>query len=276
MPSHWSLLSIGMFVGYVSGLFGKGGSAIATPILQLAGTPAFIAVASPLPATIPGTLVATIAYLRQGFYDKKVILWSIAAGFPATILGAWSSKFTSGASLLLLSNIILIGLGISFFFPERHAVQRLAKEASTGTNAPAGNVQPTETPKVRRGVVLNLSIAAAVGFISGLLANAGGFLLAPLYVKILRLPIKTAFACSMLVSVVLAVPGTMVHMALGHINWTVVLYLGLGSIPLAYLGAKSAIRMPTRLLTPTFGVVNVVIGALGAADSLGWHLLHLS
>lgn len=264
MPGPWSLFSIGMFVGYVSGLFGKGGSAIATPLLQLAGTPAFIAVASPLPATVPGALVATVTYLRQGFYDKKIILWSIAAGFPATILGAWSSKFTSGASLLLLSNLILVGLGISFFFPKRHAIHHLTEEV------PADAMQ-----QVRRGVLLNLAIATVVGFVSGLLANSGGFLLAPLYVKILRLPIKTAFACSMLVSVVLAVPGTVVHMDLGHIDWEVVLYLGLGSIPLAYLGAKSAIRMPARLLTPTFGLVNTGIGLLGVMDSLGWHLLHL-
>jgi uncharacterized membrane protein YfcA len=265
MPGPWSLFSIGMFVGYVSGLFGKGGSAIATPLLQLSGAPAFIAVASPLPATVPGALVATVTYLRQGFYDKKTILWSITAGFPATILGAWSSKFTSGTSLLLLSNLILIGLGTAFFFPVRHSED----------NPPTEGAPTDAMQRVRRGVWLNFAIAAVVGFVSGLLANAGGFLLAPLYVKLLRLPIKTAFACSMLVSVVLAVPGTVVHMDLGHIDWKVVLYLALGSIPLAYLGAKSAIRMHVRLLTPFFGLVNVVIGVLGAADSMGWHLLHL-
>jgi uncharacterized membrane protein YfcA len=261
MPAPWLLLLVGVFTGFVSGLFGKGGSAIATPLLQLAGTPAFIAVASPLPAAIPGTLVAAFAYMRRGLYDKKVIGWSVAAGIPATALGAWLSKFTTGASLLLLSNLILIGLGIAFFVPDRPAV---AGKDSTGTSVP-----------VRRGVVLNLAIATAVGLVSGLLANAGGFLLAPLYIKLLRVPLKTAFACSMMVSAVLAIPGTVVHMELGHIDWMLVFYFGMGAIPLSYFGARTAIRTPVRLLTPVFGLVNVVIGVAGAIDSIGWHRLHL-
>ena len=47
---------IGAGVGLMSGLFGKGGSAVATPLLHAIGVPALAALASPLPATIPSTL----------------------------------------------------------------------------------------------------------------------------------------------------------------------------------------------------------------------------
>ena len=260
MPGFLNLFSIGMFVGYVSGLFGKGGSAIATPLLQMAGTPAFLAVASPLPATIPGTIVAAYVYLRRKIYDKDVILWSAIAGFPATILGAWLSKFTSGQSLLLLSNVMLILLGIGFMLPEKKNGQGIVVD---------------EPKQIRRSIPLNMGIAAVVGLASGLLANAGGFLLAPLYAKVLRVPLKVAFACSIIVSMILAVPGTLVHLELGHISWRIVFYFGLGSIPLSYLGASSAVRMPLRILTPLFGIVNVVIGIFGTADALGLHWLHI-
>ena len=50
---------IGAFVGFLGGLFGKGGSAIATPLLALVGIPPIVALASPLPATIPSTLAAS-------------------------------------------------------------------------------------------------------------------------------------------------------------------------------------------------------------------------
>lgn len=43
----------GLGVGLLFGLFGVGGSAFATPALALLGVPGVIAVASPLPATIP-------------------------------------------------------------------------------------------------------------------------------------------------------------------------------------------------------------------------------
>src|SRR2546427_6865736 len=56
--------AIGLLVGFLSGLFGKGGSAIATPLLHALGVPAIVAVAAPLPATIPSTLVAGAASWR--------------------------------------------------------------------------------------------------------------------------------------------------------------------------------------------------------------------
>ena len=37
---------IGAFVGFLGGMFGKGGSAIATPLLALVGIPPIVAVAS--------------------------------------------------------------------------------------------------------------------------------------------------------------------------------------------------------------------------------------
>ncbi len=248
------LLFIGLLVGFAGGLFGKGGSAVATPLLQLAGVPAFFAVASPLPATIPGTLVASLAYIKEGLYDRQVVFWSVALGFPATIFGAWSSRFVGGAGLLLLSNLVIAGLGLSFLVN------------------PTSNQPDRRPPTPRAKRWLSAIVGVLVGFLAGLLANAGGFLLAPLYVRVLRLPLKTSFACSLVASALLAVPGTLVHVALGHVSWRVVLIFGLGSIPLSFLGARTAVRMNTKVLEPIFGGVLLVIGALGILDSMGWHL----
>jgi hypothetical protein len=245
------LLLIGLGVGFLGGLFGKGGSAVATPLLQLAGVPAFFAVASPLPATIPGTLVASLAYLKGGLFDREVVFWSVLLGLPATVLGAFASKAVGGAGLLLMSNVVVAGLGLSF----------LVHPASSGR-------EPGLEPGTKRG--LSALVGALVGFLAGLLANAGGFLLAPLYVRILRLPLKTAFACSLVASAILAVPGTLVHVALGHVSWWIVLVFGLGSVPLSYAGARMAVRMNPKVLEPVFGIALLVIGALGIADGFGW------
>ncbi|HSM94095.1 MAG TPA: sulfite exporter TauE/SafE family protein [Anaeromyxobacteraceae bacterium] len=246
------VLLIGLFVGFAGGLFGKGGSAVATPLLQLVGVPAFFAVASPLPAAIPGTLVASLAYVRAGLYDRRVVLWSVALGLPATVAGARSSAFVGGTGLLLLSNLVIAALGVSF----------LARPTWARPAAPP--LAPSAV-RWRSGAV-----GLGVGFLAGLLANAGGFLFAPLFARVLRLPLKTAFACSLVASALLAVPGTAVHVALGHVSWPVVLAFGLGSVPLSYLGARTAVRMNLRLLEPLFGVALLLIGAAGAAESLGW------
>ncbi|CAN0452965.1 unnamed protein product, partial [Phaeothamnion confervicola] len=105
------------------------------------------------------------------------------------------------------------------------------------------------------------AVAVVVGLVSGLLANSGGFLLAPLYATVLRLPIKAAFASSLAVAAVLAVPGTVVHAALGHMDWALVGVFALASVPLSFLGARVALRTEAARLERAYGLVIALLGA---------------
>ena len=82
---------IGLLVGFLSGLLGKGGSSIATPMLHAIGIPAIIAVASPLPATVPSTLAAGYVYAKERLIDWRIVRWSIGFGAPATVVGVLAS-----------------------------------------------------------------------------------------------------------------------------------------------------------------------------------------
>lgn len=233
----------GIGVGFLGGLFGKGGSAVATPLLALIGVPGFVAIAAPLPATIPGTFVASVAYWRSNELDWHVVRWSLVWGLPATIAGAWASQWTGPGPLLLITAAMVLFFGLSFI------------------------VEPEEAPHPSRDgrrprfwTARLFAIAAGVGFVSGLLANAGGFLLVPCYVKFLKMRLKAAFACSLAVSMVLAVPGTLVHWRLGHISWPVVVVLGLGSVPFSYLGARVALKTRSAVLARAFGAALTILG----------------
>jgi uncharacterized membrane protein YfcA len=248
---HFGAFVIGIVIGFLGGLFGKGGSAIATPLLSLIGYPGFIAVASPLPATIPGTLVASGKYWKSRLLDWQIFWWSTGVGIPATIAGSFATKFTGSRLLLILTGIMVFGFGVTFLLFPR-------ERTSKGTLPQAP--QPEKCPRYWR---LRLAlIAAGVGLISGLLANAGGFLLAPAYARFLKLPIKKSFACSLAVSGVLALPGTIVHAYLGHISWTVAGLVALGAVPFSYLGARIAIRTNAGELERIYGVVLTTLGAV--------------
>ena len=103
-------------------------------------------------------------------------------------------------------------------------------------------------------------VAVVVGVSSGLLANSGGLILAPLYLAVLRLPIKASFATSLAVASVLAVPGTLVHAALGHIDWAVVAVFGAASVPLSYVGARVGLRMNAVWLERLYGTALTILG----------------
>ncbi|HEX2851277.1 MAG TPA: sulfite exporter TauE/SafE family protein [Acidimicrobiales bacterium] len=231
---------LGLAIGFLSGLFGKGGSAIATPLLHALGLPAIVAVAAPLPATIPSTLAATAAYWKERLVDGQVFRWSLALGVPATAAGAFATRWISGNILVRITDVVIAALGIRFLlFP--------------------GNPH-AESPKPRAYRTRLAAVAVVVGLVSGLLANSGGFLLAPLFIAVLRLPVKSAFASSLAIAAVLAVPGTVVHAALGHIDWAVVVVFGMTSIPFSYLGARVALRVRADRLERVYGAALAVLG----------------
>lgn len=247
---HLGVFSIGVAVGFLGGLFGKGGSSIATPLLSLVGVPGFVAVAAPLPATVPGTFIASWAYWRSKLLDWQIVFWSLVIGVPATLLGAYLTRYTGAQPLLALTGVLVLGFGLSFTLRPGARVEAPPEGADM-----VATVRPPFWP------LRLFAVAAGVGLVSGLLANSGGFLLAPSYARILRQPLKRAFACSLAVSMVLAVPGTITHAYLGHIDWGIAAVLALGSVPFAYLGARVAIRADARSLERGYGVVLTLLGA---------------
>jgi uncharacterized membrane protein YfcA len=236
-----AVAAIGAGVGLLGGMFGKGGSAVATPLLSLVGIPPIAAVASPLPATIPSTLSASFAYWRERLIDRRVVIWSAAVGAPAAAAGAYATRWIDGSLLVTVTEVIVVALGVRLLLRpgDPHEVA-------------------LEPPAYRTRLLL---VAVSVGVLSGLLANSGGFLLAPLFVVVLRLSIKQSFASSLAVAAILAVPGTIVHAALGHIDWSVVAVFGATSIPLAYLGARLAIRTQAVHLERVYGAGLALLGS---------------
>jgi len=243
MTLFWAAV-IGVGIGFLGGLLGKGGSAIATPLLHAIGIPAIIAVAAPLPATIPSTMVASWAYWRERLVDWRVVRWSIGFGVPATAFGALLTRWISGGVLVAVTDVVLVGLGARLLI----------------------GVGARDSEPVTSGADLSpwslAALATVVGLASGLLANGGGFLLAPLFVTVLRLPIKSALASSLAVASVLAVPGTIVHAALGHIDWQLVAVFGSTSVPLSFLGARVALRTDPHRLERLYGAALVVLGVV--------------
>lgn len=239
VPSLLVVLAIGAAIGFLGGLLGKGGSAMATPILVAAGVPPMVAVAAPLPATVPATLVAADRYRRHGLVDREVLRWSVLAGLPAAVAGALLTRWVSGEHLVLVTDLLLVALGVRLLLPR----------ADVAASGPAP------------GPARTVAVAVAVGLAAGLLANSGGFLLAPLFITVLRLPVKPALGTSLAVAAALAVPGSVVHLALGHLDPAVVAAFALGAVPLSGCGARLALRVDPSRLERGYGLALVVLGA---------------
>lgn len=85
---------------------------------------------------------------------------------------------------------------------------------------------------------------AVVGFLSGLLANSGGILFAPLFIRYVQMPTKRALATSLMVSAMLALAPSV------------------GALPCSYLGARLALLLRNETLEAVFGILLTVFGLL--------------
>ncbi len=223
------------------GLFGVGGSSVATPLLSLAGVPPLIAVASPLPAAIPGAVLAARPYLRGGAARPKAAAWSLLGAVPAAIVGALLSSIVGGGALLVASGVVLAVVGGRVLLPIGDASRE------------AGTLRRQNRP-------LLVAASAGVGLFTGLLANGGGFLLMPLYLLVFGLRMRQAVGTSLLVIAVLSLPTLVTHWALGHVDWWVSVQFGAGLLPASVLGAKWSARFAAGSQRRAFGWFLVVFG----------------
>lgn len=231
----------GAALGTLTGLFGVGGSSIATPLLSLLGVPGLVAVASPLPATIPGAAVAAVAYVRSGAARPRAAAWTILGGAPAAIVGALLSRVVGGPTLLVASGIVLVVIGVRVMQPIQQSMRDVGTER-------------------RRNRPVLVLAAAGLGLFTGLLANGGGFLLVPLYLLVFGLRMRQAVGTSLLVIVFLAIPTLATHWALGHIDWTVAGALTLGLVPASFVASRHAFNVEGPVLRRWFGIFLIAMG----------------
>jgi uncharacterized membrane protein YfcA len=240
MTAPWPVVSgVGLAIGVLSGLFGLGGSSFATPALALLGVPGVIAVATPLPATVPIAASGCWAYVQRRELNRRVALWSVVGGVPATVLGALLSRAIGGRALLVASGVVLAVVGARVLRP-------LSPEQA---RAGAGR---------RRRRWLVVASVAVAGLATGLLANGGGFLLVPLYLVVLGLPMRTASGTSLVVVAALSAPTLVAHWLLGHSDWGLAVALGAGAIPGAVVGSRFAGRVSSGALQVAFGWLLIV------------------
>jgi hypothetical protein len=210
---------------------------------------ALAAVASPLPATIPGAVLALRPYFKSGEARPKAAAFSLLGAVPATVLGAYLSQEVGGDALLVLSGLMLLVVGVRVVMP------------ITDQHREAGTARRMNRPVL-------VGSAAGVGLMTGLLANGGGFLLMPLYLLVFGLRMRQAVGTSLMVVAVLSVPTLITHTALGHVDWAVAVLFALGVVPTSVIGSHYSNRFATGMQRRAFGIFLIAFGAAFTAYRL--------
>lgn len=238
----------GLAAGVMSGLFGIGGGTVMTPAVQvLLGASPIVALATPLPAIFPTAITGAWTYRQGGQLDERAAAWIVGPGIVGAVAGAALTDVVETHLLLIVTAILLAREAVGILRGARR--REAAGEPSSGT------------PLQLAGIGLG------AGFVSGLLGVGGGIIMVPLLVGILRMPLKRALGTSLLAIVALVIPGTIVHAALGHIDWAIFAALSVGAVPGARIGARLALGTRERTLRLLVGSFLLVVAlAYGAVE----------
>jgi uncharacterized membrane protein YfcA len=235
---------VGLVAGVLSGLFGVGGGIVMTPgLTALAGIAPIVAVATPLPVILPTAAVGAYTYRRAGEVDLRAAAWISLTGSVASAVGALLTEVVNARVLLVVTAALLAWQSM-----------QILRGRSRATTA-------QERPIPAWALAL---VGVGAGLLSGLLGIGGGLVIVPVLAGILGVPLKRALGTSLAAVVVLVIPGTIVHAALGNIDWAATLFLVIGSLPGARLGATIALgtkEHTLRLMVGSFlALVAVVYG----------------
>lgn len=237
----------GLVAGTLAGAFGVGGAIVTTPALRvLLGVPPIVAVGTPLPAIFPTTAVAAWTYRRAGHLDVRAVRWLAPPGLIGSAVGALATDLVDPHLLLVATGALLVWQAVRLT-RRPDEPERRGREATGWALAVAGLL---------------------AGLASGLLGVGGGIVLVPALAGPLGMPLKRALGTSLVVITVLVVPGTIVHAALGHIDWPVVLSLVVGVVPGARIGALLAVRATDLSLRRMVGLFLGLVGLAYAAGEL--------
>ena len=232
---------IGFASGVASGAVGIGGAILSTPGIRWAlDVPAVIAVGTTLPVIVPSAITGVIAYIRTGFVETRAAVVAAIAGSCFAIVGALVTDLVQGELLLVATAVLILVLAY-----------RMLPRSDDDDERRVPRFEPT--------IPVLVVVGAVSGFVSGLLGVGGGVILVPVLSGLLRFPIKSAIGTSLAVVAAQAIPGTLAHAQLGHIDWGIAGGLVIGVVPGARIGSRLAIATEDRKLRL---VVAVALGVL--------------
>ncbi len=254
------LFGLGGAVGFLSGLFGVGGGFLMTPLLIMVGIPSTVAAASDSNQIVAASTSASYAHYRLGNVDFKMGIYLIIGGVLGGTLGVQFIKLlrAMGNADFVIKITYVVMLGVIGFYMFAESLQSMRKkpvetkrvEAPTKVSLYNRMIQalPYQTKFEKSGVVLSpllpLILGVFVGILAAIMGVGGGFIMVPVMVYMLRMPMHVVVGTSLVQILFTCINVTIMQSASNHtVDLILAIILLLGST----VGAQFGVRLSKRL-----------------------------
>jgi uncharacterized membrane protein YfcA len=253
------LLGLGLMVGFLSGLFGVGGGFLLTPLLMMIGIPPTVAAASDANQIVAASTSGTFAHWQLGNVDFKMGTLLVIGGVIGGTLGVQIIKIlrvSGNADLVIkIAYVVMLGMIGSYMFQEslkglRPRVSRLGRVKPEGKSwfARFSEALPLavdfEKSGIRLSIFMPLLLGTLVGVLAALMGVGGGFIMVPVMVYLLRMPMHVVIGTSLFQVLFTCINVTFMQ---SYYNHTVDLLMALLLLAGSTTGAQMGARISRRL-----------------------------
>ncbi|MEI7555891.1 sulfite exporter TauE/SafE family protein [Candidatus Chlorohelix sp.] len=271
------LFIIGLFTGYLSGLFGVGGGFILVPLLTITGIPIKTAIALSLVYIIGTALSGIFQHLKQNTAD---IVLAATLSLSSIITAQLGTAVTVGISTSLLKLLFgLLTASVAIFY----SVQKTPKPSQPSDSPQKIDLAKSSNRllllrfktvagfeyKYRINLLIALIIGGAVGFLSGMFGVGGGFIMVPLMVVVLGVPLKIAVGTSLLAVLAPAISGSFALWRVGQLQLELLPALLGGGLIGAQIGARMVIIFKNRTLKTAFNILLFIVSCYMLTVGIG-------
>jgi uncharacterized membrane protein YfcA len=250
------IFAMGGMVGILSGIFGVGGGFLMTPLLIMAGIPPTVAAASDSNQIVGASTSGTLAHYRLGNVDFRMGILLLIGGVVGGTLGVQIIKILRhlGNADFLIKVTYVLMLGFVGFYMFVESLQALKKDKvvpvakKESKYARLVNQLPWQMNFDKSGIQLSILMPLVLGIFVGILAAimgvGGGFIMVPVMVYLLRMPMHVVVGTSLFQILFTCINVTILQAYTNHtVDFILALILLLGSTLGAQFGAKISKRL---------------------------------
>jgi uncharacterized membrane protein YfcA len=267
------LVGLGGLVGFMSGLFGVGGGFLMTPMLIMIGIPPTVAAASDSNQIVAASSSGTYAHARAGSVDFPMGLLLLVGGIVGGSLGVVLIKFLRAMGnadfVITVTYVVMLGGIGAYMFVESLRSMRVAETVKPTRTRPSLYARIVEAlpwkmhfrrSNVRLSILMPLLLGVLVGTLAAIMGVGGGFIMVPVMVYLLRMPMHVVVGTSLFQILFTCINVTILQASLNRtVDFVLALFLLIGSVVGAQIGAVVSKRLKADQLKILMAIIVLVV-----------------
>ena len=253
----------GVLVGFCVGVTGVGGGSLMTPILiTLFKIEPHIAIGTDLLYAAISKFFGSVVHANKLNIICPLLIWLAVGSIPASIATTWvldnylSQSTHYKAILTMVLGFMLTITGISIVF--RTQVERFfSRFGKPMTNEDID--QQRERLKSKRVQIALMGIVLGI-FVTLSSVGAGAFGIMALIIMFPNLPMIRIIGSDVVHAVLLTLVAGMGHMSSGNVDFELLMWLLIGSIPAIIVGTLVSSRLPEKIIRKILGITLFALG----------------